>query len=81
MNKLGAILFTIIMVSICYLFLLVVMPFLSDIASTTNISLEASHNMSLYPGTAPAVLSTPWVLWFVPGFIGIVAVILILRQP
>ena len=80
MNKLGMVLFICIMVAICYLVMLVVMPVITDIASTTNATLEASHNMSLYPGTTPMVLSTPWILWFAPAFIGMVAVIIVLRE-
>lgn len=81
MNKVGAIAITIGVVIICYLILLVVMPWLSDITLSVNATLNASHNMTQYPGTSGFLLSTPLILFFVPGTIGIVVVIMILRQP
>ena len=80
MQKCGKILVTIGFVIVAYLLLLVVVPFVADISVTANQTLDASSNMSLYPGTSGFLLATPWILFFVPGSIGIIAVIIILRQ-
>jgi len=79
MNKFGAIIVTIVLVVIVYLLMLIVVPFLSDIVSTANTTAAASENITNLPGSTSFLLAIPWILWFVPGTIGIVAVIMILR--
>lgn len=79
MKKFGAIVTVIGVVIIVYLILLVVMPWLAEITTSVNTTLNASHNMSLYPGTSDFLISTPWILFFLPGVIGLVVVVLILR--
>jgi hypothetical protein len=64
-----------------YLIMMIVVPLLSDFASTANTTMSASSNMSNYPGTLEFLLSMPWILWFVPAALTVVAVIFILRQP
>ena len=81
MNKLGKIVVVTIAVFILYLLMLVVMPFFSDMASTANTTMAASSNLTNYPGGAEGVLAAPLILWFVPGAIGMVVVVIILRQP
>ncbi len=81
MQKFGKILVTIGFVIAAYLLLLVVVPFIADVTVTANTTMNATSNMSLYPGTSGFMLATPWILFFVPGTIGIIAVIIILRQP
>jgi len=81
MNKLGAIAIIVGMVIIAYLFLLVAMPVIADAVSTTNTTMAATSNMTNYPGTQEATLATPWVLFFVPGVIGIISVIITLKRP
>lgn len=80
MRKLGLILATIGIVVIAYLFLLVIMPIISDFASTANTSIAASHNVSNFPGSTTGLLAIPWVLWFAPAVGGTIAVVVILRM-
>ena len=81
MNKIGAVAVVIGVVIFCYLILLVAMPILVDFASTANATITASSNLSYYPGTQGFLLSTPWILFFVPGVIGMTIIVIILKQP
>jgi len=81
MKKVGAIAAVTLVVGLVYLVMLVVIPFLSDITLSVNTTMNASHNMTQYPGTSGFLLSIPLILWFVPGTIGIIVVIAILRLP
>ena len=80
MGKLGTLAWIIGLVIIVNLLLLITVPFLADIAVSTNATLNASTNMSLYPGTSGFLLATPWILYFIPNVAGIIAVIVVLRQ-
>jgi len=65
---------------ILYALLLVFMPFLADTAATVNMSMNASHNMSNYPGASETMLASPWLLMFVPAIIGIIYVVIVLKK-
>lgn len=80
MSKIGGVAMVVGFVIIAYLLLLVVMPVLVGVIATSNATMAATSNMSNYPGTAGAFVSAPWGLFFVPGGIGIVAIILILKE-
>lgn len=80
MSKIGQVVVVVAMVIAAYLFLLVAMPILVDFASTANATMVASSNMSNYPGTASFLISSPWILFFVPGTIGIAAIVIILKK-
>ena len=81
MNKIGAVITVVVLIIGTYLFLLVVMPIISDLALSANTTMNATSNMSLYPGTSGFLMSTPWILFFLPGVIGIALIVIILRQP
>ena len=81
MRKFGRIMTTIVLVGIVYMLVLVIMPFMSDLASTANTTMAATSNVSNYPGGQEVVLIAPWILWFAPGVIGMVVVFLILKSP
>lgn len=81
MNKFGAVATVCVAVFMVYLVMLVVMPWLADITLTVNSTLNATSNMSNYPGTSEFLLSITWILFFVPGVIGIATIIVILRLP
>jgi len=68
------------MVTAAYIFLTLFMPTLVDIITTANTTMAASSNMSNYPGTAAVMVGAPLWLYFVPGAIGFVVVILILKS-
>ncbi len=80
MNKILWIGVTVAAVVIVYLIMLVVMPLVADFAATANTTIDASSNMSNYPGTSGFLLSIPWIMWFVPGTGGIIVVIAILKS-
>ena len=80
MNKVVNVAWIVGIVIIVYLFMLVAMPVISSAVSSGNVTMAATSNMSNYPGTTETMLSIPWILWFVPGVGGIIAVVLVLRQ-
>lgn len=81
MNKYGAVITIVVLEIAVYLFLLVIMPIITDMALTANTTMNATSNMSLYPGTSGFLMSIPWIVFFVPGVIGIALIIVILRMP
>ncbi len=81
MNKYGAVIVVVFVIIVVYLILLVVMPILTSAALSANTTMNATSNMSLYPGTSDFLMSTPWILFFVPGTIGIAIIVVILRMP
>ncbi|KKM93236.1 hypothetical protein LCGC14_1210430 [marine sediment metagenome] len=80
MSKLGTLAWIIGLVIIVNLLLLITVPFLADITVSTNLTLNATSNMSQYPGTSGFLLATPWILYFIPNVAGIIAVIVVLRR-
>lgn len=80
MNKFKAIAIIVIAVLLCYGVLAVFINFVADTTVSTNQALDAASNMALYPGTSGFLLSVPWILWFVPGVIGIVLIVVVLRS-
>lgn len=80
MNKLGAVLIVIGVMIACYLFLLVVMPVITGIISTANATVSA-QTWANHPGSQGFLQSTPWIMFFVPGTIGIIVIVMILRKP
>ena len=79
MNKIGQVILVIVAVIALYLIMLVVMPLVSDMAITANATMDTSSNLSNYPGAAEGVMAAPWVLWFVPGCIGMILIVVILK--
>jgi len=79
MNKIGQVTLVIVAVIVLYLIMLVVMPLVSDMASTANTTMAASSNLSNYPGATEGIMAAPWVLWFVPGCIGMILIVVILK--
>ena len=82
MNKIGAVIVITFVVILAYFFLLVIIPnIVAPMALSANTAMDASSNMSFYPGTSGFLMSTPWILFFVPGVIGIALIVGILRLP
>lgn len=81
MNKFGAVVVVVFVIIIVYLILLVIMPILTSTALTANTTMNATSNMSLYPGTSGFLMSIPWIVFFVPGVIGIAIIVALLRTP
>lgn len=80
MEKFRDIGITIFAVVVFYLILFLLLPFFVDITSSANATLVAEHDMSNYPGALDMVKATPWFLIFIPGAIGIFAIIFILKR-
>ena len=78
-GKVGAVIVITAMVAGAYLLLLVVMPILNTFAAAANATMDASSNMSLYPGLSGAIVSSPWVLFFIPAVLGMAAIFIVLR--
>lgn len=81
MNKLGAVAIVVGVVIAAYLLLMVAMPVLVESVSTANVTMHATSNMSAYPGVAEMTVATPWIMFFVPGTIGIIVIVVILKKP
>lgn len=62
-----------------YAIMAVAIKFLADTSVSVNADLAASSNMAQYPGTSDFLLSSPWVLYFIPAVLGIIWIIIILR--
>lgn len=79
MNKIGSVILIVVVVVLVYLGMIVFMPVVSDLAATANATAAASTNMTNYPGANEFVMSTPWILWFVPATFGAGAIITVLK--
>ena len=80
MTKFKSIALLIVGIAMLYGMLAIFISFLADTTVTTNATLEASSNMTQYPGTSGFLLSTPWLLYFAPAIIGIVWLVIILKR-
>lgn len=80
MKKVVSIGVIIVLVGLAYIMMTLVMPTISGITQDTADAMETSHNMTAYAGTSETMGATPWILWFIPGGIGIYAIIIALRQ-
>ena len=80
MEKFKQIFYVVIGTLLCEGVILIFIKFLSDTTISVNATLMGAHNMTRYPGTLGFLLSTPWILYFVPAVIGIVLVVLILKR-
>ena len=80
MSKAKSIALLVAGITICYIVLAIFIKFVADTALTTNATLHAGSNMTQYPGTSGFLLSTPWLLYFVPAIIGIVWLVIILKK-
>ena len=81
MNKIGHVAIVVTLVVVVYLILLVVIPFLADVTLTTNTTIASSGvNVSAMPGSTEILILSPWFLWFAPGVIGMVVIIIILKS-
>ena len=80
MNKLGAVAIVIGLTVALYLIVLVVMPVITDIISTANATVTAQSNWADYPGTQGALIAVPWIMWFIPGTISLIVIVIILKR-
>lgn len=81
MAKIWGVIVVVSIVVLLYLLMIIIMPIIVDLSVTANNTMDASVNMSLFPGTSDAMIAIPWILWFVPGTIGMFVVVMILKRP
>jgi len=81
MNKFGHIAIVVGLVVMVYLILLITVPFLSSVAVDVSTNMSIDHNVTLYPGSVDILLLSPWLLFFVPAVIGLIAIVIILKKP
>jgi len=63
-----------------YIILAVIMPAINEVTAVAADSINASTNMSNFPGTLEVVQSSPWWLWSLPGIAGVIAAVVMLRK-
>ena len=82
MHKVGGVIVVCAVVFIVYLIMLVTMPTIVEVTLIANSTINASGiNTTLQPGSTEILIAAPWILWFVPGVIGMIVVVLILKKP
>ncbi len=67
-------------VIMAYILLALTMPAHNAIVQDSLVSLNASANMSNFPGTYDAVAMFPVYVWFIPFVVGVVASVIHLRD-
>jgi hypothetical protein len=61
-----------------YILMAFTMPAITAISSESAATINASANMSNFPGTIEMVNSAPVWLWFIPGLVGVVTTVIML---
>jgi len=80
MDKLKYVAVTWLLVIFAYIILAVMMPVLTGMAGNASTELQATSNMSAYPGMLGVIETSPIWMWFVPGGIGIIATAIFLKK-
>ncbi len=82
MSKPRQIIYIIIAITILYVFLSVFVVFLADTTVSVNNQLAVAHNgMVAYPGSSDFILAVPWIMYIAPAVVGIIAVVVVLKEP
>lgn len=68
------------MVILAYIIMAVSMPAITEITAMAAIEMEASANMSQLPGTLEATEAFPYYSWAIPGLVGIVVTVIMLKS-
>ena len=80
MKKIGILILMWASISLAYVIIAVSMPTVQSLTDNTATELQATSNMSDYPGTLEAVNSFPLFAWFIPGAVGIVVTVVMLKK-
>lgn len=80
MKKIGVLILIWAAVSLAYVIIAFAMPSVQDLTDNTATELQATSNMSNYPGTLEAVNAFPLFAWFIPGAVGIGATVWMLKK-
>ena len=79
-NKTVILLATWVMISLAYIIISFIQPTVQSISDSTWATVNASSNLSNYAGTGESIQLFPFFMWFVPGTIGIVTTVIVLRK-
>ena len=82
MEKAKSLMWIILFVAIGYAAVLISMPFLNESVaiSDATLSAHAANVTAIAPLATPALDAAPWVLYLIPGAIGLVATIVVLKR-
>jgi hypothetical protein len=72
-RKFGILLLVWVFVIFAYVLLAFTHPTLLSVTETTVTTMQASSNMTRYPGTVAFVRMVPLLVWFIPGGVALVA--------
>ena len=67
-------------VIVTYLIFAFTIPMYTEIVNDTLVSYNATANMSHFPGTYAATAAAPVYLWFIPGPVGLIATVVVLKR-
>ena len=82
MGKFGAVIIVVVVVALGYLAMLLYMSAINSIIQSVNATITISGvDITAMPGSQSGLLAIPWILWFVPGVLGMVIVVMILKKP
>lgn len=62
-----------------YIIMAAAMPAFSGLVDSTSAALQATSNMSNYPGLLSGIQASPVYVWFIPGGVGIVGSVVVLK--
>lgn len=65
--------------TLVYIMLAMLMPVITTLTASANTSM-ASGNMTGIPGVAEATNAFPLYVWFIPGGVGIIGTIIVLKK-
>lgn len=69
-----------LLIIVVYIMLAFLYPVFTTMASTGDALLVATSNMSNYPGSREVVQTSALWIWFVPGGIGFIATVVVIRE-
>lgn len=65
---------------LAYIILGAVMPAFQSVTAEASTNLQATSNMSNYPGALQVIDSSPVYVWFIPGAVAVIATVVMLRD-
>lgn len=81
MAKLKSVAFICIGVAVCYMFLTAFMPVITEVVEISSANISANPNLDQYVGAKEGLDIMPWLLYLLPGAIGMIALVIVLRRP
>ena len=69
-----------VFIFVAYIFIAVLMSVFSDVTTVASAAMQASANMTEQPGAVGAVESFPVYVWIIPGALGVISTVWILKR-